>query len=160
MGTVDDATDKYYIPPNLIPEGWVWEWKTWTVYNQENQTWISALLRAGWDFVEMRPEYADLVGPDYNQKRIYREGMVLMEVPAEVYEEFKARDRRRAGLQVRQKEEQLKQAPVANLPPGFTSDNKGQPISAAAASPAHARHGRRGFLSQTHKVAPDLFTGY
>ena len=128
IGAIDDATDKFYIPPHLIPDGWTWEWKVWTVYNQENPTEISALLRAGWEFVEMKPEYADLVGPDYNQKRIFREGQVLMEVPTEVYEEFKSRDRRRAGLQVRQKEEQVAQSPVPNLPPGFATDNKGQPI--------------------------------
>ena len=51
-----------------------------------------------------------------------------MEVPTSVYDEFKARDRRRAGMQVRQKEAQVTQAPVANLPAGFEADNKGQPV--------------------------------
>ena len=130
MSDVVETPDQFDVPKHLIPDGWTWEWKTWTVYNQENSTEISQLLMAGWEFVEMKPEYRPLVGPDYKESRIYREGQVLMEVPTSVYEEFKARDRRRAGMQVRQKEAQVTQAPVANLPAGFEADNKGRPVGA------------------------------
>ena len=26
-GNMDEGTDEFYVPPNIVPEGWTYEWK-------------------------------------------------------------------------------------------------------------------------------------
>lgn len=119
VGTMDDGTDEFYIPPELIPEGWTYEWKRKTVLGQEDPAHQVALARKGWEPVpaSRHPSFM----PDGDQySTIERKGMVLMERPAEVTEEARQIEQRRARLQVRQKEEQLNSAPQGQ----FERNNK------------------------------------
>ena len=119
VGNMDEGTDEFYIPTELIPDGWTYEWKRKTVMGQEDPAHQVALARKGWEPVpaSRHPSFMP-DGGGYNT--IERKGMILMERPAEVTEEARLIEQRRARLQVRQKEEQLNSAPQGQ----FERNNK------------------------------------
>lgn len=119
VGSMDEGTDEFYVPPELIPEGWTYEWKRKTVLGQEDPAHQVALARKGWDPVpaSRHPSFMPDSGA-YNT--IERKGMVLMERPIEITQEARQAEMRRARLQVRQKEEQLNNSPQGQ----FERNNK------------------------------------
>lgn len=119
----DDGVDKFYIDPKLIPDGWSYEWKTYTVLGKENPSYQVAMAHKGWEAVP-RSRHPHLMPLNYQGETIEREGMILMERPLEITQEAKARDLRLARAQVRGKEEQLGGAPTGT----FERDNKGAPL--------------------------------
>lgn len=116
----DDGVDKFYIDPKMIPDGWSYEWKTFTVLGKENPSYQVSMAHKGWEAVP-RARHPHLMPINYQGETIEREGMILMERPLEITQEAKARDLRIARAQVRGKEEQLGGA----APGTFERDNKG-----------------------------------
>lgn len=119
----DDGVDKFYIDPKTIPDGWSYEWKTFTVLGKENPSYQVAMAHKGWEAVP-RSRHPHLMPINYQGETIEREGLILMERPLEITQEAKARDLRIARAQVRGKEEQLGGAPSGQ----FERDNKGAPL--------------------------------
>lgn len=119
----DDGVDKFYIDPSIIPDGWSYEWKTFTVLGKENPSYQVSMARKGWEPVP-RSRHPELMPLGYQGETIERDGMVLYERPLEITNEAKARDLRVARAQVRGKEEQLGGAPAGT----FERDNKGSPL--------------------------------
>ena len=115
LDEVEDGTDKYYIPPGAEPDGWSYEWKRRTIYNQEDPAYAVNLARTGWTVVPAS-RHPTMMPVGWKGDTIERDGMVLMERPAIVTDRFKEGDRRRAQLQVRHKEEQLGATPAGTLP--------------------------------------------
>lgn len=109
LGEESDGVDEFFIDPNDIPDGWDYEWKAKFVLGQEQATHILALRRAGWEEVptSRHPSYMPM---NTDLPYIERKGMVLMERPKEITDEARARELRKARLQVRHKEEQLNSA--------------------------------------------------
>lgn len=124
LGEDHDGTDDFYIAPSDIPNGWSYEWKRKTIMGQEDPAYQVALARAGWDAVPAarHPSYMPDTG---NYATIERKGMVLMERPAEISEEARSREDRKARSQVRQKEEQL----TASKSGEFDRNNKGEGLT-------------------------------
>ena len=122
-GSMDEGTDKFYIDPRVIPDGWSYEWKTHTVLNQPNPSYQVQLARAGWEPVP-RYRHPEMMPDNYPGETIERDGQILMERPAEITDEAKARDLRTARAQVRQKEAQLNGQPAGPSSP-FDPTNKG-----------------------------------
>lgn len=113
----------FYIDPRIIPDGWSYEWKTYTVLGKENPSYQVSMAHKGWEAVP-RSRHPHLMPHNHQGETIEREGMMLMERPLEITQEAKARDLRVARAQVRGKEEQL-----GGSPPGtFERDNKGAPL--------------------------------
>jgi hypothetical protein len=111
LGTLDVAEeDKFYIPKEIIPDGWSYEWKRWSVLNKEDPAYISGVLRMGWSFVpaSRHPEYMPYGTTD---DKIFRDGVVLMERPKEITEAVNRLDYKRARDQVEIKKQQLRDAP-------------------------------------------------
>lgn len=119
----DDGVDKFYVDPKTIPDGWSYEWKTFTVLGKENPSYQVAMAHKGWEAVP-RSRHPQLMPINYQGETIEREGMVLMERPLEITQEAKARDLRIARAQVRGKEEQLGGTPNGT----FERSNKDQPL--------------------------------
>jgi hypothetical protein len=119
----DDGMDKFYIDPKMIPDGWSYEWKTFTVLGKENPSYQVAMAHKGWEAVP-RSRHPHLMPINYQGETIEREGMVLMERPLEITQEAQARDQRIARAQVRGKEEQLGGAPTGT----FERSNKDQSL--------------------------------
>jgi hypothetical protein len=119
----DDGVDKFYIDPKMIPDGWSYEWKTFTVLGKENPSYQVSMAHKGWEAVP-RSRHPHLMPLNYQGETIEREGMILMERPLEITQEARARDLRIARAQVRGKEEQLGGAPTGT----FDRSNKDQSL--------------------------------
>jgi hypothetical protein len=119
----DDGADKFYVDPKIIPDGWSYEWKMFTVLGKENPSYQIAMAHKGWEAVP-RSRHPHLMPINYQGETIEREGMLLMERPLEITQEARARDQRIARAQVRGKEEQLGGAPAGT----FERSNKDQSL--------------------------------
>jgi len=120
-GELDDGTDEFFIEPGSIPDGWTYEWKTKTVLGAENPAHQVKLARDGWEVVPAS-RHPDMMPAGYKGVEIARHGMVLMERPAEITEEVRALELRRARLQVRTKEEQLSSAKPGQFERTYNGD--------------------------------------
>lgn len=120
---MQEGTDKFYIDPRCIPQGWSYEWKMHTVLNAESPAYQVEIARSGWEAV---PAYRhpEMMPNTYKGMTIDRDGMRLMERPAEITEGAKARELRKARQQVGDKEAQLSGA----SPGQFERSNKGDPL--------------------------------
>lgn len=109
--------DKFHVDPSVIPDGWVYQWKRWTVYNKEDPQYRTVVDRGGWENVptERHPE---LMPPGSTDKFIHLDGLMLMERPKAVDDKVRARDQLAARNQVRAKEEQLASAPPGTFERG------------------------------------------
>lgn len=112
LGSLDRGTDNFTTPEP--PPGWSYEWKMKSVLGQEDPTYQTQLAHTGWEAVptNRHPEMMP-IGEKY--ATIERKGMILMERPAIITEEVKRLDLRNARDQVRQKEQQLSQAPDGTM---------------------------------------------
>lgn len=116
MGGMDFATetgtDKFHVNPADIPDGWTYEWKRRTIYNQEDPAYQVNLARTGWEPVPA-DRHPDMMPAGGKHKTIERDGQVLMMRPQVITERFKSAELKASRDQVRVKEQQL-----TNAPPG------------------------------------------
>ena len=110
MKGAEDAPDEFFIDGGMVPDGWTYEWKRRTVMGAEDPSYQVQLARGGWEPVpaDRHPEF---MPRGWRGKEIERKGMVLMERPAEITADVRARERKAARGQVQAKEEQLNAAP-------------------------------------------------
>jgi hypothetical protein len=123
-GVLDEGADEFYINPAIIPEGWSYEWKLFSILNEEQSSYQVTLARTGWEPVPS-DRHPELMPRGTKEKTVMRRGMQLMERPLEITLEAKQLERDKARRQVRIKEEQLTAAP----PGQFGRDNKGEPLT-------------------------------
>ena len=111
---LDEGDDRFRVRQDTVPEGWMYEWKRRTVFNQPDPAYEVELSRKGWEPVpaSRHPEMMP-VGKNYNT--IERDGMILMERPRELTDEARDVELRKARAQVRQKEQQLSTAPDGTM---------------------------------------------
>jgi len=107
----DDGVDEFYIDPRIIPDGWSYEYKRYTVLGAQDPSYQVSLALKGWEAVPAR-RHPELMPDNYTGNTIERKGMILMERPAEITNESKARELRKAREQVGSKEAQLKGMPA------------------------------------------------
>lgn len=114
LGDLDEGTDEFYVPKDIIPDGWTYEWKRYSTYNQIDSSHIREMERKGWSFVPASRHPSMLAIGD-SGNIILRKGLVLMERPTEIVEEARLIEKRRAAAQVRAKEEQLAGTPEGTM---------------------------------------------
>ena len=102
-----DGEDNFYVDLQSIPDGWDYEWKTWTVFGQEQQTRMMGYKRSGWEEVPAS-RHPDMMPVGYKEPYIIREGMILMERPKIISEEYRARQLRDSRDLVRTNEAKAK----------------------------------------------------
>jgi len=113
----DASVDKFHVDASIIPDGWTYEWKRHTTFGQEDHTYAMQLLQRGWQPVPAnRPGHEHMMPQGHTGHTITREGMILMELPEEIVEEYRHRSQRDARAQVLQKEAQLYETPAGTLP--------------------------------------------
>ncbi|MEN6608593.1 MAG: hypothetical protein ABFD60_15210 [Bryobacteraceae bacterium] len=114
---VEDSTDEFFVPPEIIPDGWTYEWKRKMVLNKEDPSYAVQLSREGWEAVPLNrcKRHRAMMPQGWDGPTIERHGMILMERPAEITQEYRNIELRRARAQVRQKEEQLSSTPDGTL---------------------------------------------
>ncbi len=114
VGDLDEGTDEFYIPPSMVPDGWTYEWKRRTIWNQEDPAYTVQLAREGWEPVPAS-RHPQMMPSNWDKASIERKGMILMERPKEISEEVRRIEQRRAREQVRIKEAQLAGTPEGTL---------------------------------------------
>lgn len=112
--------DRFYIPPNLIPEGWSYEWKREVTYGQEDTAHMMHMAENGWTPVpaSAHPGY---FMKDGHEGPIRRDGMILMERPIELTQEARREDEINAKNLMQAQKEQL----GLSLPTGFSDQHRG-----------------------------------
>lgn len=114
LGEVVDGSDEFYIDPDVIPDGWEYQWKRHTTYGQEDPAYQVALARAGWTPVPTT-RHPDMMPHDTSAMVITRKGQILMECPKEIVDERRAAEQRKARNQVRAKEAQIAGTPDGTM---------------------------------------------
>lgn len=113
-GNFETGEDKFAAPP--APEGWTYEWKRFTVFNEEDPGYQVKLAQTGWEPVPLN-RHKNMMPEAYSGSgTIKRDGMMLMQRPAEVTDFIRNRENSAARDQVRTKEEQLSGTPQGTLP--------------------------------------------
>ena len=117
IGDLDEGTDEFYVPPSMVPDGWTYEWKRRTIWNQEDPAYTVQLARDGWEEVPLTRDSAHkaMMPKNWSGNTIERKGMILMERPKEISDEIRNIELRRARQQVRIKESQLSGTPEGTL---------------------------------------------
>jgi hypothetical protein len=110
LGGMDEGIDEFYVSPDIVPDGWTYEWKRRTIHGQEDPAYQVALARTGWEPVPAR-RHPEMMPGNWKGDTIERKGMVLMQRPAEITRRVEELDARKARNQVRAKEQQLNAAP-------------------------------------------------
>src|ERR1700677_54740 len=128
-GSFDPGGDKYRFDLSIIPPGWSYEWKRVSIYNQPDPSYQVNLAQRGWEAVPAS-RHPEMMPIGHEGATIDREGMRLMERPAEITDEAKAAERKEARDQVRGKEEQVMRAPAGDDSPfdGANRDVRGKPL--------------------------------
>lgn len=114
LGDLDEGTDEFYVDPHSIPDGWTYNWKRFSVYEQEDTGNQLKVKRDGWTAVPVE-RHPEMMASNTDMKIIMRKGMVLMECPTEIVEERKRIDLKRARDQVRYKEAQIAGTPDGTM---------------------------------------------
>jgi hypothetical protein len=112
---MDEGTDRFYVDPNSIPDGWTYNWKRFSSFELQDSANMIRVKREGWEAVpaSRHPEMMPQGEPDNGM--IMRDGLVLMECPTEIVRERQAIDLKRARDQVRYKEQQLSGTPEGTM---------------------------------------------
>lgn len=114
LGEVVDGADDFYVSPDVIPDGWTYEWKRHTTYGAEDPTYQVALARSGWTAVPAT-RHPEMMPHNTESRTILRKGMILMECPKEIIDERKDAELRKARMQVRAKEQQIAGTPDGTM---------------------------------------------
>jgi hypothetical protein len=117
LDNIGDGQDKFYVDPSIIPEGWAYEWKRRLLMGAEDPSHMVELARNGWEPVPLRrcPGHMAMMPSGWAGNTIERDGMVLMERPAEVVQEARQIHDYLARKQVRDKEAQIAGTPDGTL---------------------------------------------
>ena len=108
-GDTSEGADRFWVDPQIIPDGWSYEWKRKTIWGKEDPAHEVELSRQGWEPVPAT-RHPQMM-PKGNWQTIERDGMILMERPKVLTDDIHRDNLRKARLQVKAKEAQLTQAP-------------------------------------------------
>lgn len=109
----NEEGDEYAVK-HLEPDGWTYQWCTWSSFEMRMSSNIQNQEQRGWSFVP-RSRHPELMPHDDQGDWIFRKGMVLMECPTEIVEEYKRNELKDARDQIRFKEAQIAGAPDGTM---------------------------------------------
>lgn len=112
--------DRFFVPPEVIPEGWTYEWKRETLLGMPDTAHMQNMSANGWSPV-MAETHPGLFMPNDYKGPIRRDDMILMERPAELTEEARREEQQAAKALMQAQKEQLGYA----LPSGFSGEHRG-----------------------------------
>lgn len=126
LGDMNEGTDEFFFSPDMVPDGWTYEWKRRTIMGQEDPAYQVALARTGWEPVPSR-RHPEMMPVGWKGETIERKGQVLMQRPKAITERIEEMDRHRARNQIKAKEQQLNAAPPGTMESQF-SDARTRPV--------------------------------
>ena len=107
QAALEEESDMLHIPKEIIPEGMRYNWKTHSVFGQEQNRRFGRYQATGWTEVPAS-RHPGLFTPRGYEGHIEYDGLVLMEKPEELCRQTEAREFRKAREQVQAKEQQLR----------------------------------------------------
>lgn len=112
----DPGSDKFGFDLSIIPAGWSYEWKRFTVMGAHDPSYQVSLAQRGWEPVpaNRHPEMMPLGSTDAT---IDRDGMRLMERPSVITEEAKDREKQEAREFLKGQEDKVTRAPAGDNSP-------------------------------------------
>lgn len=109
---VRQGTDRYAFDRAIIPDGWTYEWKRYSVLGQEDPGYLAELHQVGYTPVPAERHPGKFL-PEGFKGNIVIGGMILMERPLDLEKEARAEDKFRADSQVHGSRQQFGLAPRA-----------------------------------------------
>lgn len=107
-----DTSEKFYVDPRVIPDGWDYQWCPYQVLGKEDPSAWTDVEAGGWSAVP-RVRHPDMMPDGWAGSAIDRQGQRLMERPKIITDRAREREYRKARQQVGDKE-----AALAGAPPG------------------------------------------
>jgi hypothetical protein len=104
--------DKWYAE---APPGWIYNWKTHSVWNKEYPQYLAATQHNGWSPVPSH-RVRHLLYPEYDAENTIIDGMILMERPKEINDRVNTRMLHNARDAVRNSERKLAETPSGTAP--------------------------------------------
>lgn len=97
-----DPTDFFAVASTVQPPGWIYEWKRYSIYNEEQKGYQAQLKMNGhWTPVQ-HETHPGVFGSTNASGAIIYEGQILMERPREVHQHFKDLEKQRADQKISQ----------------------------------------------------------
>lgn len=118
---IEEETDMLYVPPEVIPDGMRYNWKTLSVYGQQQNRRFGRFQTTGWEPVPAS-RHPGLFTPKDYEGFIEYDGLVLMEKPEELCRQTEAREFLKARGQVQTKEQQLRGGDIRGV--GFDTQHQ------------------------------------
>ena len=112
--------DRFHVPPEMIPDGWSYEWKSQTILGKENTAHMMHMQENGWTPVPAS-RHTGYFMPEGYEGPILRDDQILMERPKELTQEAREEDIAAARNLVNSRYQQLGQ----QLPSGFSGNHAG-----------------------------------
>lgn len=119
---LEEETDMLAIPPEMIPDGMRYNWKTYSVLGQPQNRRFGRFQTTGWEPVPAS-RHPGLFTPKGQEGWIEYDGLVLCEKPEELCRQTEAREFQKARAQVNAKEQQLRGGDIG-VGPGMDSRHK------------------------------------
>ena len=94
--------------------GWKFQWCAWSVAERRDTSNMMAIEDRGWTYVA-KDEFPELMPRDSDLDVIMRKGMVLMEIPKEIHQDYVNAELKAARDQVRWKEEAIAGTPDGTM---------------------------------------------
>ena len=107
QAALEEESDMLHIPPELVPDGMRYNWKTYSVYGQQQARRYGRYQATGWEPVPAS-RHPGLFTPKGYEGDIEYDGLILMEKPEELCRQTEAREFQKARQQVQAKEQQLR----------------------------------------------------
>lgn len=90
--------DQFHIPPEIIPDGWDYQWVTFSVYGQEQTANLVSMQENGWTPVPA-DRHAGMFMPAEHKGSIIRDGLMLVERPMALTIEARQEEHRKSRTQ-------------------------------------------------------------
>ncbi len=107
QAALEEESDMLHIPPELVPDGMRYNWKTASVFGQAQARRYGRYQATGWEPVPAS-RHPGLFTPRGYEGDIEYDGLILMEKPEELCRQTEAREFQKARQQVQAKEQQLR----------------------------------------------------
>lgn len=105
-GVLDDSKSMFEFDTSIIPDGWTYEWKRFSVLGQEYPAYQVELRGQGWEPVPSS-RHPELLPMGSKESIIVTGGCILMERPYEITLESRRKDKKNAAEELKTKEREL-----------------------------------------------------
>lgn len=104
-----ELSNEFDIPLNMIPQGWTYEWRRYSVLGKEDPQNMMEMNRLGFEPVPAS-RHPELMPAGYAGETIIKKGQILMERPSVLTDESRAREKLEADRTMADKKASLGEA--------------------------------------------------